>query len=61
MKLSSDEIKFYLKKLDEDDDITVNKWEADFLESIFTRWKDRELKDGQKEKAMEILEKYHIL
>jgi len=61
MKLSSDEIKFYLKKLDEDEDIEVNDWEANFLDSIFTRWKNRELKEGQIEKAMEILEKYKVL
>jgi hypothetical protein len=55
--MSDEDIRDDLKCIDEDEDITVGSWEADFIESVLYRYKGR-LSEKQRQKAKEIIEKY---
>jgi hypothetical protein len=53
-----DEIIERLKEIDEGD-ADISSWEADFLESIvYEKPEERPLTEGQREKALEIIEEY---
>jgi len=47
-----------LTKLDQDDDVTVSSWEADFIESVCFKKKNSQLSEKQRDLAEKILAKY---
>lgn len=53
---SSKDIVDALREIDENEDISVSSWEANFLDSVF-KW-DGELTDKQRAKSIEIITKY---
>jgi hypothetical protein len=55
--VNDDEILDALRELDEDEDVTVTSWEAEFIESVVFKGNGR-LTQRQGEKALEILSRY---
>lgn len=57
--LTVTEIKEQLTEIDESDTITVNSWEADFLNSILHMYKGRQtMSPSQRESCIRIIRKY---
>lgn len=56
-KLNDTEIREQLKAIDEDDDVDVTSWEADFIDSIVYQYKGW-LTAPQRTTAIKIIEKY---
>lgn len=55
--MSDDEIREALKEIDEDPDVDVKTWEADFLENVLFKYRGP-LSAKQREAAEKIIEKY---
>lgn len=56
--MTDDEIIAGLKSIDEDDDVEVTDWEADFLDSVKKMPKPRRLSEKQRAVAIRMIEKY---
>lgn len=55
--MSSNDIRFHIKKLDQNEDITINDWEVEFIESIVKNV-FIPLSEKRKNKCIDILNKY---
>lgn len=55
--MTDEEIRERLMEVDQDDDIEVTSWEADFLQNILGEWEGH-LTPRQRESAEKILDKY---
>lgn len=56
--MTDDEIIAGLKSIDEDEDVDVTDWEADFLDRIKKMPKPRRLTEKQRDAAIRMIEKY---
>ena len=57
-KFDSKSIREQLKKIDDAENIKVTSWEANFLENILFKEKDRELTSAQSKAALKMIDKY---
>jgi len=57
-EVRDEELRVRLHELDNNDNINVTSWEANFIESILYTNKDRKLTDKQKTTIKDLLSKY---
>lgn len=55
--MTDEELREELRLLDTNEDVTVDSWEADFIESVVYKYKGP-LSESQRKKAEQIIEKY---
>lgn len=55
--MSDEEIREGLKEIDENEDIDVDSWEAEFIENVVYKYQGP-LSEKQRAKAEEIIERY---
>jgi late competence protein required for DNA uptake (superfamily II DNA/RNA helicase) len=56
---SDDYLRQELQRIDDDEDLQVSRWEADFLESILFKWRGP-LSSKQRKSAQEMIERYLV-
>lgn len=57
-KMTDEEVRDELREIDEDDDVTVTGWEAEFIESVVYKNGKIPLTQTQYDKCVEIIERY---
>lgn len=55
--MTDEELREELRALDQNEDIEMDSWEADFIENVVYKYKGP-LSENQREKAEQIIEKY---
>ena len=56
--MSDELIRTDLKIIDNDDDIDVTRWEANFIDNVCYQYADRDLTEKQRQTADRIIRKY---